>query len=204
MGSKIVDITGKIYGQLTVLSIDTMRSSRVKYWICKCNCGNTKSIVGYSLKRGSTKSCGCTQGNRHGETIGGVHTKEYMAWARTKAKCQVKSHHAYKWYGGRGISMCKRWLDSYENFLSDMGRAPSKKHSLGRIDNDGNYEPSNCRWETHIQQVNNTRANRRIEYQNEIKTIAEWSRHLGMSYGLIRDRISKNWPLDKVFSSHKF
>lgn len=199
------DLTGKVYGQLTVISQNT-DSGKENFWLCLCSCGKTKSFLGGKLTRKSIRSCGCScirkVSGTHNETRGGLHTKEYCAWARTKAKCNVPTHHAYKWYGARGIKICDRWMNSYENFLADIGRAPSPKHSLGRIDNDGDYEPSNCRWETTQQQANNTRRNRYIEYNGQRKTITQWGRELGIDIEKLRWRIvTYNWPVEKAFTT---
>lgn len=134
----------------------------------------------------------------HGEASNGKQTKEYFAWARTKAKCTVPTHHRYKIYGGRGIKMCDRWMNSYQNFLDDMGRAPSPKHSLGRIDNDGNYEPSNCRWETQMQQCNNLRKSVRVEHEGQIKTVSEWASFFGLRYSFVYHRVKRGMSIKDI------
>lgn len=123
--------------------------------------------------------------------------KEYYAWDHMKARCLRPNNASYIRYGGRGIIICDRWL-VYENFLEDMGRAPSSKHSLDRIDNNGDYEPSNCRWATDQQQQENRSDNVYITHNGESLTLSRWSRRLGISKTTLSDRLKKNWPIYKV------
>jgi hypothetical protein len=117
-----------------------------------------------------------------------------------KSRCFNPKHEYYKNYGGRGITVCPQWLGSYPAFLADVGRAPSPKHTLGRIDNDGNYEPGNTRWETRAQQSNNRRNNRLVTVGNETRTITEWALDSGMTHELIYLRLKRGWsPIDAVF-----
>lgn len=153
---------GQIYGNLTVVELwlDHDYPSHQK-WHCKCSCGIDIVAWASSLVSGNTKSCGCLQRKRtseasttHGE--GHTATAEYRCWTHIKTRCYNPRIKNFDCYGGRGITVCERWRDSFENFLADMGRRPSPNHSIDRYPNpDGNYEPSNCRWATRSQQEQN-------------------------------------------------
>lgn len=151
------DLTGRIYGRLKVIAF-SHKAGRVKHWICKCECGNIKTINGYNLGKG-TNSCGCLAGKniKHGETKFDTFSKEYRAWVSIKRRCFYKPAVDYKYYGGRGISVAPEWVKSYESFLKHIGRAPSTEHSIDRINVNGNYEPGNVRWATRKEQAKNKR-----------------------------------------------
>lgn len=132
---------------------------------------------------------------KHGDSVG-IGTKEYRAWCKIKERCHRRKHKFYHRYGGRGITVCERWNDSYANFLKDMGRAPTIKHSIDRIDNDGNYEPSNVRWATWAQQRRNSSSRLRIiTFNGETKCARDWERQYGLTRGVIRQRIKLGWSI---------
>jgi len=156
-------IKGKKFGRLIVLRETGIQKGRTK-WLCKCDCGRTKEIMGRNLSSGRSRSCGyCNRvsgkkNKRHGETIGGKPTAEYRTWCSMRSRCRNPKTPGYAYYGGRGISVCERWNGSFENFLEDMGRRPTSEHSIDRINVNGNYEPVNCRWATKSEQTKNRRA----------------------------------------------
>lgn len=127
---------------------------------------------------------------------------EYVAWVSMKTRCHNPRSLNYRGYGSRGIKVCVRWLHSFANFLADMGPRPSKLHSLDRIDNDGNYNPGNCRWATHVEQQQNTRNNRRLTYNGETLCLSEWARRLGIGRTSLRCRL-RHYPADIALSVGK-
>ena len=164
---KFIDLTDKKFGRLTVLK--RAENHKVKTaWECSCECGKLHIVTSNSLHANKTLSCGCLQREKvlkdnfkHGQSG----TPEYYAWANLKTRCFNPKTKAYPDYGGRGITVCDRWIGEhgFENFLADMGLRPSSEHSLDRIDVNGNYEPANCKWSTKQQQVDNRRAYQCIE-----------------------------------------
>jgi hypothetical protein len=116
------------------------------------------------------------------------------------SRCSNPSNPSYDNYGGRGITVCKRWLDSFETFFEDVGRAPSKAHSLGRIENSLGYEPRNVAWQTQSQQCNNMRTNRMIEYRGETCTLMQWVGRLRLRYGLVQQRLDRGWTPERAFT----
>jgi len=153
------DLTGQTFGKLKVIGYAETRNKRA-YWLCECACGKQVVKMGKYLTDGDTSSCGCFHKEQlserqrtHGESVD--NTPEYRTWRHMKDRCYNKNNSKYPRYGGRGITVCERWKDSYLNFIEDMGRKPSPDHSIDRINNDGNYEPENCRWATTQQQGTN-------------------------------------------------
>jgi hypothetical protein len=130
----------------------------------------------------------------HGHTVGGDFTPTYITWIAMKGRCLNSKHVKYPRYGGRGIVICERWL-TYSSFLADMGERPDGT-TIDRIDNDGHYEPGNCRWATAIEQASKRSTNHFIEHNGVRRTLAEWARALGMKYGKLQRRVEDNWPID--------
>lgn len=192
------NLVGKKFNRLTVLS-KLGHKGHHTLWLCKCDCGKLKEVCGGELKNGKVKSCGCLRIEK--SKIGthyDSHSKEYNTWSRMIGRCYTKTVKMFPMYGGRGILVCERWLHSYENFLADMGRCPSKKMSLDRIDNNGNYEPSNCRWATYETQANNRRSNHFITYKGETLTISQWAKKLNIGRWTFHNLKYRNCP-EKIF-----
>jgi hypothetical protein len=207
MRANVTDLIGKVYGRLTVVSFDRIENKK-SYWNCKCSCGGEKSILRSSIIY-FTRSCGCLQKENtskakstHRESIQTGNSKEYRAWGHMIGRCMDEKDHRYYCYGGRGITVCKRWRDSYDNFLTDMGRAPSPKHSLDRRDVNGNYEPSNCRWATRIEQANNTTRNYMITFNDKTMSVSDWGREIGIAPSTLIRRIKYyGWTIENALAS---
>lgn len=205
---KVNDLSGKTFGRLKVISYAEKKNNK-HYWLCQCECGNSAIIRSDMFISGNTSSCGCfgkeqrsKATTKHGQSKklrNGVRAKtpEYTAWCKMKDRCYKKTEKCYKNYGGRGIVVCERWRNSFEHFFLDMGTKPSPSHSLDRFpDNNGNYVPENCRWATKEQQCNNYRRNIFITYNNEIKTLMQWSIELGFNYNKVRLKIKNKIPFE--------
>ncbi len=198
------DITGQRYGILIVVRpfgyTRQPCGKRLLHWLVRCNCGNEKTALRANLDAGRTNSCGCREGGyRHGK----IHVPEYNRWKAMRSRCTYRKAECYPNYGGRGIKVCERWNgpNGFANFLADMGAMPSCKHTLDRINNDGDYCPENCRWTTYKDQRRNTRTNRLVTYSGETKTLAEWIEILRLNGRLIRTRIERGWPSEEAFNT---
>jgi hypothetical protein len=200
----IQDFIGLRFGRLVVISFLGLRSAGSKnnrrFWECLCDCGEIVERHTNSLTSGNTKSCGCLRRERNAslpsrKTHGLRDSSEYTAWQQMLGRCHNTNHQAYRLYGARGILVCDRWQNSFENFIADMGRKPSAKHSLGRINNDLGYSPENCRWEDWFMQAQNRRGNRYITFNGQTKCLTQWERELGFTRGAIRCRLKSGMSI---------
>lgn len=172
MGRPATDITGQHFGRYKVIARAGSNKRKKAIWLCRCDCGNERIVLGLSLRVGQTKSCGCQKSElvsarstlcwvKHGHCKRGNRSSEFNAWGGMQERCYNPNCLTWKHYGGRGITVCDRWHrdnpKGFINFLSDMGRKPATELSIDRINNDGNYEPTNCRWATRKQQRANQR-----------------------------------------------
>jgi len=202
------DITNLKFGKLTATHL-AYRKNRTSHWVCKCDCGNTTIVTLCNLSSNHTKSCGCFRKEehlkrvtKHGQNKKNKMTPEYRAWRHMKTRCYNAKAPFWRHYGGRGIIVCDRWKNSFVNFFTDMGLRPSPKHSIDRIDNNGDYSPDNCQWSTKKEQARNARSNVFITYKGKTQCFSAWSEELGIIKGTLWSRIhTYKWPIDKAFTT---
>lgn len=194
-----IDETGNKYGRLIVVKKSDRRSgNRCIYWICECECGNKYEVRSDALRGGITRSCGCLISDStrqrmtvHGHSARGQITSTYRSWQGSIGRCTNPNNPAWEYYGGRGIKVCNSWRESFENFLADMGECP-EGYSIDRIDNDGNYEPGNCRWASKTQQSRNSRFTRLSE--DVVKEIRKAREAGGITYKQLAERYGVKSP----------
>jgi hypothetical protein len=178
------------------------KSKRGNVYKFVCDCGKECLILGYKVNIGEKKSCGCLQKIKTTEankTHGLSRTPEYNIWKAMINRCYDKKNKSYLRYGARGITVCDRWLSSFENFLQDMGKRPSPNLQIDRIDNNGNYEPNNCRWIPHITNSQNRSTSIFIEVNGQRATISEHCRRFGISKSKIYYRLKRGISIDDCF-----
>lgn len=208
MARAIIDMTGQKIGRWTVIERDMTLSSSRAYWICECECGNIKSVMGKYLRNKQSKSCGCLKEEKlkiNGLKHNMRHTRFYSIWANMKSRCTNQNSEAYKDYGQRGIKICDRW-NEFNNFYKDMYSSYqdalqyNENIMIDRIDNDGDYEPDNCRWASIIEQNNNKRNNRLYSYKGNTLTISEWSNNLNIPYQTLLNRFNSGWSVERALT----
>lgn len=212
------NLIGKKFGMLTVTDFSHKEKSNQGiykyYWICKCECGNvvTRRSDGLKLKN-RVVSCGCYArqmskehftNNNPRKTHGQTKTRLYKIYAKMKERCYDQNYPQRNLYGGRGIKICKEWLDSFENFRDwAIKNGYSDDLSIDRIDANGDYEPSNCRWADKYQQANNKRNNIVLTYNGETLTMPQWARKLNLPYSTLADRRKKGKSVEEILYPHK-
>jgi hypothetical protein len=192
MQARRYDLTGQRFGRLTATAPGPRLDCGALTWICRCDCGaETKCTTG-SLRNGHSKSCGCLHSEKtterltkhgHSRVVSGRRSPEYTAWSGIVQRCTNPKNEKFPDYGARGIVVYDRWRRSFADFLADMGERPSRDHSVDRIDVNGNYEPSNCRWATRREQQANRRCNRMVRFNGETICLQEASRRIGFTAG---------------------
>lgn len=195
---------GKKFNRLTVIQSYVSDKYGNIQWLCKCECGNEKVVNSSKLKSGHTKSCGCfakDNGRKQLTTHGMVGTKVYKSWENMKKRCTNPNVPNYDRYGGRGITVCDRWINSFENFYLDMGDLPFANAQIDRIDNGGNYAPENCRWVTPSENGRNKRNNRNYTFNGKTLCVAAWAAETGISRDVIRTRLGRlGWSIDETLT----
>jgi hypothetical protein len=209
---------GDVYGEYVVQSVAA--TGKHKKFLCRCSCGTEKVVFGFSLKNGEAWHCGCKRYEVRSKIWASksdeqkeswkqkcnnkkhlMHdTKAYQAWCDMRQRCGNKNHKWYLSYGGRGISVCDEWLVSFDAFFRDMGDPPSKKHQLGRIDNDAEYSKENCRWETPSQNQRNKSNTSVVETPLGRMGLCDASDVYGLTPDCIKHRIKVGWDIQRVFS----
>ena len=200
----IIDMTGQKYGKLTVLSFyGRQGKSQHATWKCRCDCGNIKIIVGASIRAKRSLSCGCESKNtrftskrmkKHGKSYDRV----YKIWQGMIKRCLDSNGQKSHLYFGKGIKVCERWK-KFENFYADMGD-PAPKMTLDRIDGNGNYEPSNCRWASREVQANNTSSNKKIQFNGQILNAGQWAKKIGIKPNTLIYRLRRGWTVERALT----
>lgn len=190
---------GARFGFVTVISLPFKRRPKVTYVMGRCDCGMERHFECRTLFKTPNAHCGCRT-HRSGNLIHGMsQTRIYRAWSGMLTRCANPNSSRYADYGGRGIKVCQRWR-KFEDFLADMGERPPGM-SLDRIDNDGDYEPRNCRWATNEQQSSNARSNNWLTCDGRTMTVSQWSREVGITDNCIRKRIQKGWEAERAIKT---
>lgn len=195
-----INMKGLRYTNLLVLDYSHTSKYGKAFWHVKCICGDKKIVRGDQLREGRIKSCGCFNKERcklNPISHGMSGTPTYTTWQAMKDRCFNPVADNYKDYGGRGITVCDRWIDSFENFFTDMGIRPKGK-TLDRIDNNKSYSPKNCQWSTSKAQANNRRNSKIINYRGFSLTVTEWAGKIGIKTGTLYSRIYRGWPIEKA------
>ena len=201
---KCEDLTNKRFGRLTVLNYDCHRNGKV-IWKCRCDCGNIAYVCNGNLVNHKTESCGCLRKEKlvnRSVTHHLTNTRIYKIWIDIKKRCYNNKYTRYIDYGGRGISVCDEWKNDFQNFYDwAMQNGYSDELSIDRINNDGNYEPNNCRWTDKKTQNNNTRRNHYITYNGKTLTMSQWAELLNIEYCTLKSRIKRGWNIEKALTT---
>jgi hypothetical protein len=193
-------LEGLTFGRWTVLS---PVPNRRRYWLCRCRCGKEKEVFGASMTNGSSTSCGCyhnelTAARNHKHGLSG--TKTHRIWGGMNRRCYDPGCKPYRYYGGRGITVCERWRESFAAFLEDMGECPPGL-TLERIDNDGNYQPGNCRWATMLEQANNKRNIHWLTHNGITRSVSAWAKATGLRRQAIEKRLLRGWSVERALTT---
>lgn len=204
---KLVDLTGQRFGRLLVLR-RAENMGRQTAWLCKCDCGNEKAVPYWNLVSGQTKSCGCLVKEVSAKNAKCTHKQSYSRlytiWIGMKQRCYYENHKHFKHYGGRGITVCDEWKDDFQAFHDwSISHGYEDNLTIDRIDVNGNYEPSNCKWASTKVQGNNKRTNHTLELNGEIHTVSEWSKITGIPNSTIHNRLKAGWTIEKALTTKR-
>jgi hypothetical protein len=203
----MLNLIGQKFGRLIVIQRMNNDKHKKTQWLCKCNCGKETIIIGSHLKSENTRGCGClkkemiTQRSTiHGHAKSNKKSYIYKTWIHMIQRCTNPNDKKYPIYGNRGITICKRWM-KFLNFLKDMSEPPTNKHSIDRINNNGNYCKSNCRWATRKEQARNTRKNRLISFNGKIQCMSAWAEELYIDKSTLWSRLNSGWSIEKALTT---
>lgn len=206
MSRRVIDLSGKVFGRLTVIRRHPENKWGGTAWECNCSCGNLAIVAGGDLRKKTkpTRSCGCLAKETARDlltTHGRTNTREFNIWSGMLSRCYDHNYPSFKNWGGRGIEVCSRWRESFESFLEDMGESPPG-YCIDRIDNNLGYTPGNCRWSSYKENNNNRRSNRRITFKGETMNVGQWAARLNMPYATLSTRLNKlGWSDEKALST---
>lgn len=204
--SRAKNITDQRFGRLVALG-PVGRLERTIAWLCQCDCGNTLTVRSTALQSGNTQSCGCLQKDNTREKFtkhGMWQSHLYKNWRGMIQRCTNPNHNAYPSYGGRGITICDEWQQSFETFHTYVSSLPNfgkKGYTLDRIDNSLGYFPGNTRWATRKEQTRNFRRNRIITHNEKSQPLASWAEELGIRPGTLWNRLNRGWSLERALAT---
>ena len=208
---KFLDLTGGKYGRLVILSrakdyIQPNGKKRIM-WNCMCDCGSTITAFGDNIKKGVTTSCGCYRKECTSKRIS-VHndtnTRLYGVWCTMKSRCYNRAVKHYHRYGGRGIVVCDEWKNSFKSFKDwSINNGYSEGLSIDRIDNNGDYSPTNCRWVSFKIQANNRKSNKLLTYKGETHNLTEWAKIININPKTLFSRLYSGWSIERMLDSYK-
>lgn len=206
---RFIDLTGQKFGRLTVVERHPENKKTNAQWHCICDCGNVVIVASQHLRRGESKSCGCLHDEQAFRNLkpqppkhGMCRTSLYKRWQSIKDRCLNSNNPMYHHYGGRGITVCEEWRQNFDAFREwAMANGYRDDLTIDRIDNNGNYEPANCRWITNFEQQSNRRNNHNIQFNGETHTLTEWARITGITPQNIKRRLKNGWSLEKTLTT---
>lgn len=198
---RFMNRVGLRYGRLQVIEQATTSPKGSIMWKCRCDCGEERIVFADNLGNGSSQSCGCLHRDNlvaRSTTHGMSDTGEFRSWSGMRSRCTLQTNENWDNYGGRGIRVCERWMDSFENFLADMGPRPTSKHTIERNNVNGDYEPGNCHWADRLEQTRNRRNTKTANYKGEEHHLADLAKLAKVSYRIFHGRLSRGWSIDEA------